>query len=130
MKIQFNTDANIHGSEALATRITASVEQALDHFTDHITRVEIHLSDESKGKSGLHDQRCMLEARLEGRQPVAVTDHAETLEQAVNGAAKKLAHRLESTLGRLKDHRKKASGLPLPDSIEDVIEEPSDHHQS
>jgi ribosomal subunit interface protein len=116
MKIQFNTDANIHGTEALAAQVTASVEQALDHFKEHITRVEVHLSDESKGKSGLHEQRCMLEARLEGRQPVAVTDHAETLEQAVNGAAKKLAHRLDSTLGRLKEHRKNTSGLPLSET--------------
>ena len=116
MKIQFNTDANIHGTEALAAQVTASVEQALGHFKEHITRVEVHLSDESKGKSGLYDQRCMLEARLEGRQPIAVTDHAETLEQAVNGAAKKLAHRLDSTLGRLKEHRKKTSGLPLSES--------------
>ena len=115
MKIQFNTDANIHGTEALAAQVNASVEDALGHFKDRISRVEVHLSDESKGKSGLHDQRCMLEARIEGRQPVAVTDHAETLEQAVNGAVKKLAHRLESTLGRLKDHRKKTTGLPFSD---------------
>lgn len=30
----------------------------------------------------VHIQRCMLEARLKGRQPVAVTDHAATLERA------------------------------------------------
>jgi hypothetical protein len=55
----------------------------------------------------------MMEARLEGRQPVAVTDHAATLEEAVHGAAHKLARLLDSTLGRLHDHRKKTSGLPL-----------------
>lgn len=113
MKIQFNTDANIHGTEALADRVSESIEHALDHYQSHITRVEVHISDESKGKSGLHDHRCMLEARLEGRQPVAVTEHAATLDQAVNGAAKKLAHRLESVVGRLQDHRPKASGLPV-----------------
>jgi ribosomal subunit interface protein len=128
MKIQFNTDANIHGTEALAAQVTASVEQALDHFKEHITRVEVHLSDESKGKNGLHEQRCMLEARLEGRQPVAVTDHAETLEQAVNGAAKKLAHRLDSTLGRLKEHRKNTSDLPLSET-ENETEALSDNPQ-
>jgi ribosomal subunit interface protein len=120
MKIQINTDVNIHGTEALAAEISASVEQALEHFKEHITRVEVHLSDESKGKSGLHDQRCMLEARLEGQQPVAVTDHATTLEQAVDGAAHKLAHLLESKLGRLHDHRKKTPDLPL---IEIELEE-------
>jgi ribosome-associated translation inhibitor RaiA len=113
MKIQINTDANIHGTEALATSVSASVEQALEHFKGHITRVEVHLSDESRGKTGPHDQRCMLEARLGGRKPVAVTEHASTLEQAVQGAAQKLAHLLENVLGRLHDRRDKISALPL-----------------
>lgn len=116
MKIQVNTDANIHGTEGLAAEVSASVEQALEHFKEHITRVEVHLSDESRGKSGQHDQRCMLEARLEGRKPVAVTDHAVTLEQAVGGAAQKLAHLLESTLGRLHDRRDKTPTLPLSET--------------
>lgn len=113
MKIQLNTDINIEGTEALAAQVRATVEQALAHFSAHITRVEVHLSDENAGKSGQHDQRCMLEARLESRQPVAVTEHAATLEQAVHGAAQKLAHLLDSTLGRLHDHREKTSGRPL-----------------
>lgn len=116
MKIQFNTDANIHGTEALAANVSASIEQALEHYKEHITRVEVHLSDESRGKSGQHDQRCMLEARLEGRKPVAVTDHAVTLEQAVDGAAQKLAHMLESTLGRLQNRRDKSAVLPLSEA--------------
>lgn len=105
MKIQLNTDAHINGTEALAAQVADMVEQALERFSEHITRVEVHLSDENGDKSGQHDLRCMMEARLEGRQPVAVTDHAATLEQAVNGAAQKLAHLLDSTLGRLQDHR-------------------------
>lgn len=118
MKIQLNTDVHIDGNEALAAQVSATVEQALKHFSAHITRVEVHLSDENGGKHGPKDQRCMLEARLEGRQAVAVTERAATLEQAVHGAAQKLAHLLDSTLGRLHDHREKTSGLPLsgPDS--------------
>ncbi len=113
MKIQLNTDVHIEGNEALAAQVGATVEQALERFSAHVTRVEVHLSDENGGKRGPHDQRCMLEARLEGRQPVAVTDHAATVEQAVHGAAQKLARLLDSTLGRLHDHRDKKSGLPL-----------------
>ncbi|MCP8689542.1 HPF/RaiA family ribosome-associated protein [Marinobacterium sedimentorum] len=105
MKIQLNTDVHIDGTEALAAQVAATVEQALERFSEHVTRVEVHLSDENGDKSGQHDQRCMLEARLEGRQPVAVTDHAATLEQAVQGAAQKLARLLDSMLGRLHDHR-------------------------
>ena len=113
MKIQLNTDVNIDGNEALAAQVSATLEQALERFSEHVTRVEVHLSDENAGKSGQQDQRCVLEARLEGRQPVAVTAHAATLEQAVHGAAQKLASLLSSTLGRLHDHREKTSGLPL-----------------
>lgn len=105
MKIQLNTDVHIDGNEALAAQVGATVEQALDRFSEHITRVEVHLADENGGKAGQRDQRCMLEARLEGRQPVAVTEHAATLEQAVQGAARKLAHLLDSTLARLHEHR-------------------------
>ena len=113
MKIQLNTDDHVDGTEALAAQVNATVEQALKRFSEHVTRVEVHLSDENASKSGQRDQRCMLEARLEGRQPVAVTDQAATVEQAVHGAAQKLAHLLDSTLGRLHDHREKTSGLPL-----------------
>lgn len=113
MKIQLNTDVHIDGTEALAAQVSTTVEQALERVSAHISRVEVHLSDENGGKNGPHDQRCMLEARLEGRPPVAVTEHAATLEQAVNGAAQKLAHLLDRTLGRLHDHREKTSGLSL-----------------
>ena len=101
MKIQVNTDDHIDGREALATQVSATVENALRFFKDQITRVEVHLGDENAGKSGPRDQRCMVEARLEGRQPVAATALAPTLGQAVQAAADKLARQLETQLGRL-----------------------------
>jgi ribosome-associated translation inhibitor RaiA len=113
MKIQLNTDVHIDGTEALAAQVSAMVEQALERFREDVTRVEVHLSDVNGGKNGQQDQRCLLEARLEGRQPVAVTEHAATLEQAVQGAAQKLARLLDSTLGRLHDHRDKAPHPPV-----------------
>ena len=106
MQIQINTDHNIEGHEALAAQVSGVVESALSRFSDHITRVEVHLSDENSDKKGGHDDmRCMMEARLEGRQPIAVTHQAATLDQAVDGAADKLARLIESTLGRLRDQR-------------------------
>lgn len=36
-----------------------------------ISRVEVHLSDEDGKKGGQNDKRCMMEARLDGRQPAA-----------------------------------------------------------
>ncbi len=100
MQIQVNTDHNIEGHETLAAWIRGTVETALDRDSDHITRVEVHLTDEDGHKSGQNDKCCVMEARLEGRQPIAVSDRSETLEQAVNGAAGKLARLIERTLGR------------------------------
>jgi hypothetical protein len=60
--------------------------------------VEIHLSEVSSHKGSQNEKSCMMEARLEGRQPIAVTDRAATLDQAVNGAAGKLARLIESTV--------------------------------
>lgn len=104
MKVQINTDSNIEGNEALVAKVSGLVESALDRNIERITRIEIHLSDEDAGKSGHNDKRCMMEARLEGLQPIAVTDSASTLEHAVAGAAGKLARLIESTVGR-EDHQ-------------------------
>lgn len=101
MKIQINTDNLIAGHEELAEQAKATVESTLGHLAEHITRVEVHLSDENSDKGGSHDKRCMMEARLEGHQPIAVTDEAETINQALDGAAEKLKHFLDHTLGRL-----------------------------
>ena len=60
MQIQLNTDANIEGRDAMATRVSSVVENALRHVSDHITRVEIQLSDQnSDKKGGSNDMRCV-----------------------------------------------------------------------
>jgi ribosome-associated translation inhibitor RaiA len=104
MHIQINTDHNVEGREGLAAHVEEVVASALSHVSAQITRVEVHLSDENGAKGGLNDKRCLMEARLEGRQPTAVTHHANTLPQAVDGAADKLKRAIESTIGRLRDH--------------------------
>lgn len=91
------------------------VESALSRFSDHITRVEVHLSDEnSDKKGGTRDMRCMMEARLEGRQPIAVSHQAATLDLAVDGAAGKLTRLIESTVEKLHDQRIRRTDPLLP----------------
>ena len=41
-----------------------------------------------------------MEARIEGRQPLAVSDSAATVDKAIHGALHKLTSLIESTLGR------------------------------
>jgi len=116
MKIQINTDGHIQSSESLTTVVQDAIRHDLSRFAEHITRIEVHLSDENAGKSGHRGQRCMMEARLEGRQPVAVTEQAPAMAQAVQGAAQKLAHLLGSALGRQHDHHDNTYDLPLSDA--------------
>ena len=104
MIIQLNTDKNIEGDARLEGYLSSLIEDDLSRFSEHITRVEIHLADENGHKNGGNDIRCMLEARLEKRQPIAVTCHANTVEQAVNEALDKLKTSIETIYDKLKDH--------------------------
>jgi hypothetical protein len=109
MLIQVNTDGNVDGREKLVRYVEAEVGSILSRFADHITRLEIHLSDENADKPGNTDKRCLMEARPAGRPPVAVSHEGATLEDAWTGAAKKLARLLETTLGRAGDRKGGAS---------------------
>jgi len=103
MQVQLNTDKSVRGHDGLAKEVEATVRAALRRWSDRVTRVEVHLSDLNSHKGGADDKRCRMEARLGGLQPVAVTNRAGTLEEAVAGAADKLTRSLESALGRLSD---------------------------
>ena len=111
MHIEFSTDNKTGGNDKLAAHVKSVVQGALGRFSDRITRVEVHLSDLNSEKGGHDDKRCMMEVRLEGRQPTAVTHQAATFEQAISGATGKLKRSVESALGsessaqRLRDHR-------------------------
>jgi ribosome-associated translation inhibitor RaiA len=101
MQIHVNTDRHIQGGEDLHERVQQMVEGAISHLRDRITRIEVHLSDENSDKGGDKDKRCMLEARLSGLQPIAVTHQAETVALAIDGAAEKLERAIGSALGKL-----------------------------
>lgn len=105
MQIEVTTDHNVQGSAALIVQIKADVDSALSRFGDRITRVEAHLADENPNGPGTADKRCTLEARPAGSQPVAVTNHATTVDEAYSGALDKLENLLERRFGRLDDHK-------------------------
>ena len=104
MTIQLNTDKNLRVHEEFGTKLDDLLSQELSRFSEHITRLEVHLSDENGSKESANDKRCLLEARLEGRQPMAVTALANTYELAVNTAIDKLKAALDTILGRLRNH--------------------------
>lgn len=109
MQVQINTDDNVEGRDALARLVEAEVDATLGRFGGRLTRVEVHLSDGNAGRAGAADKRCLLEARPAGRQLVAVTHQAATLEGAYSGAAAKMRNLLESAFGRQDDTKGAAS---------------------
>lgn len=104
MQVQINSDRHIQADERLAEFVRDTLKNKLNRFAAHLTRIEVHLSDENSGvKHDGDDKRCLLEARFEGQDPIAVTDNAATVGQAVTGAADKLQRKLSSLVGRLRD---------------------------
>ncbi len=104
MTIQLNTDNNLTISPAFNTTLNDLLKDELERFGDYITRLEVHLSDANGNKKGLNDKKCLLEARLAGRPPIAVTDSGDSMEQTVNGAIDKLKTSLDTIIGKMKNH--------------------------
>lgn len=109
MQIYVNTDSNVSGTEELAEQVTTTVGARLARFSDYLTRVEVHLADESAGRTTDADKRCKIEARPAGRQPIAVTSRASTVDEAVGAAIDKLTTVLAREIGRRDDHKGAAS---------------------
>jgi ribosome-associated translation inhibitor RaiA len=105
MHVQVNTSNGIDNKETLDRWAEQFLNDALARFRQEITRIEVQLSDENSGKKGAADKRCMLEARVNGHEPLAVNHHGETQDEAFRGATEKLLHALEHMLGKLDRHQ-------------------------
>ena len=103
MQVQVHTNDHIQGGESLALWIQEEAAARLARFREHITRVEVFLTDVDAGKAGVNDKRWRLEARPAGHQPVTVTADADKVASAFTSAADKLIRALDADLGRIKD---------------------------
>jgi ribosome-associated translation inhibitor RaiA len=120
MQVQVNTGDGLEGKDTLERWATDFLNAELARFANEISRVEVQLTDEAKGKKNGEDMRCMLEARLNGHQPVAVQHHAENMDEAIRGASIKLVRALEHIQGRLDrhEHRTRYTIRREPDAVE------------
>ena len=103
MQIQFNTDKNIEGEERLEEFMTEKIKKSLERFSEWVTRIEVHLSDQNAHKSGANDMQCMLEARIKGQQPIAVSSKSDIKEKAINDAISKMKAALTTRVGKMKN---------------------------
>lgn len=120
MQIQLNSDKHIVGSPGMQEWLERVITHELRHCAEAITRVEVHLNDTNGAKSGEHDKRCMLEARLAGRQPVSVEHRAASVDLAVNGAAAQLARAVSTVLGKSQAAEKRAEPIKRLDQSSDA----------
>ncbi|MGH8288926.1 MAG: HPF/RaiA family ribosome-associated protein [Steroidobacteraceae bacterium] len=101
MQVLVNSDHL--GGEDLTERVQGVVEGRLDRFDGRITRVEVHLNDLNSSKLGERDKRCLMEARVGGLKPIAVSHEAATITEAIHVAADKLERALDHTFGKLEE---------------------------
>lgn len=112
MQILINSDSHIKGGDSATETVESIVEAAMEHFATRITRVEVHLSDTNGPKHGEREKRCVMEARIGGVRPLAVSQESPNLLQAVEGAAQKLKRSIEHALGR----QSEMPSAPPPDA--------------
>lgn len=106
MQIQTHTDNHINGDETLRGYVEEAVIHSLGRYEDRITRVEVFLAKEHNQDKfqGDDDKRCVMEVRMRGLKPMSVRHYDSTVRESFEGAAVKLQHLIEKTIGRL-DHR-------------------------
>ena len=105
MQVRIVTDNHIEGSERREEYYTDILNQKLKRFEDQITDIEMHLADEnSSSKAGSDDKRCTIEVHISGKKPMAVTNHADTVEKSISGAIEKLKHLLEHTFDKMRTY--------------------------
>jgi ribosome-associated translation inhibitor RaiA len=104
MIIKINTDKNISGEKRSNDFFNSQISESLERYKSHITRIEVHLKDENGKKEGFNDISCLLEARLEGRKPIAIKSQADSIELAISSATEKIKTSIESILGKEKAH--------------------------
>jgi len=119
MHIEVNASHDIKGGESLQAEVAAMIEGSIGRFSEHLTRVEAHISDTNGPKGGDSDIRCALEARPAGLQPLAVTANGPNVAQAVDAAAEKLARALDTLVGKQMTRQRSSPGtghLSVPDA--------------
>jgi len=124
MKVQVNTSNDIQNKETLERWASDYLNEHLGRFDQDLTSIEVQMSDENHAaKGGGVDKRCTLEARVNGRAPVAVTNYAPNQDLAFRGAADKLAHALDHTFGKLdrREHRERDTIRRDPEVIEQLV---------
>ena len=110
MQVIINSDNQVDLQEGFIQHWQGEITQSLQRFSDWLTRVEVHLTDEnSKSKEGVDQIRCLLEARPANRQPVSVEVRAESAEHALAEGIQTLNRRLGTLQDKARTQQRKTN---------------------
>jgi hypothetical protein len=124
IKVLVNTSNDVENKDSLQRWASEYLNEQLARYDQDLTSIEVQMTDENHAtRGGGGDKRCMLEARVTGRSPVAVTQFAEDQNVAFRGATEKLAHALDHAFGKLdrKEHRVRETIRRDPEMLEDIV---------
>jgi ribosome-associated translation inhibitor RaiA len=100
MLVQVNF-GDVQHSQAIVSWTEERLRSQLGHLTEKLTRVEVHLRDDnSSAKASRDDKRCVMEARIAGRRPLAVNHSGDDLYQVIGEAAGKLSRAVKADIER------------------------------
>lgn len=110
MQVKINSDNHIEVKEGAVEKWQEEVATSLARFSDWLTRIEVHLTDEnSHAKGGADDIRCLMEARPAGKTPVSIEVRAANVDQAIHQATATLERRLGTIVDKARTERRKRS---------------------
>lgn len=108
MQVIINSKNQVDVNENLIQEWQSEITESLQRFSDWVTRVEVHLSDEnSQAKGGLHDIRCLMEARPANHQPVSIEVRAASVDQAIVDGTSTLERRLGTMVDKARTENRK-----------------------
>ena len=110
MQVLINGDKHLNLNGESIQQWQEEITDALERFSDWITRIEVHVTDEnSAAKGGGDDIRCLMEARPKNHQPVSIEVHAQALGYAIRDAIDTLEKRLSTILEKARTEQRKSN---------------------
>ncbi len=104
MEILINSDNATQVDQAAKDYFRDEAKNSLQRFEDYVTRFEIFFSDDSSNKDTEGDQKCVVEARIKGRNPEVVTNNASEQKAAFDGAISKIRTVLDRVVEKQRGH--------------------------
>jgi len=107
MQVIINHDNHIDLAAATLDSLAEDVSDSLKNVSDRVTRVEVHLKDQnSSSKNSPDDIRCLIEARVRGKQPISAEARGDNVNHALTAACDSIERRLSSILDKDRTQRR------------------------